>query len=651
MENIKVTLPDGSSKQLPKGSTGADLALAIGPGLAKDAVAIEINNEQKDLSDLLEDNDSVSIITIKSDDGLEIMRHTIAAQVLASAIKNLYPEAKLAIGPTIEQGFYYDFLPTKPVSIDDLPKIEKEMKKILSTKSPIKKTYHSKSDAISLFDNQDETFKAEIISDSDQSENFQIYTQEKSGFVDLCKGPHLPNFNLIGEFKLTKVSGAYWRGDSTKPMLTRIYGTAWRTKKELQSYLEKLEKAEQVDHRKLGKEMDLFHFQEEAPGMVFWHPKGWTIYTQLQSYVREMQKRAGYSEVNTPEVVDRKLWETSGHWDKYRENMFITEIDEEHANEKRTNALKPMNCPNHVQIYNQGIKSYRDLPFRLSEFGKCHRYEASGTMHGLMRVRGFAQDDGHIFCTEDQIESETKGFIDLLSAMYKDLGFTEFKIKLSTRPEKRIGSDASWDKAEKALEDAIEKLELEYFIDEGDGAFYGPKLDFVLTDAIGRKWQCGTLQVDFNLPGRFDSTFVGEDGAKHTPVLLHRAALGSFERFIGILLENYEGKLPFWLAPTQVVLAAITDDANEYTVNLNDTLVNEGIRSELDIRNEQISYKVREHSLQKIPYIVAIGKKEINDNTVSVRTLGSDKNIVMATDDFIEKLLLESNLPGKLKST
>ena len=645
MENIKVTLPDGSSKQLPKGSTGADLALAIGPGLAKDAVAIEINNEQKDLSDLLEDNDSVSIITIKSDDGLEIMRHTIAAQVLASAIKNLYPEAKLAIGPTIEQGFYYDFLPTKPVSIDDLAKIEKEMKKILSTQSPIKKTYHSKSDAISLFDNQDESFKAEIITDSDQAENFQIYTQEKSGFVDLCKGPHLPNFNLIGEFKLTKVSGAYWRGDSTKPMLTRIYGTAWRTKKELQSYLEKLEKAEQVDHRKLGKEMDLFHFQEEAPGMVFWHPKGWTIYTQLQSYVREMQKRAGYSEVNTPEVVDRKLWETSGHWDKYRENMFITEIDEEHANEKRTNALKPMNCPNHVQIYNQGIKSYRDLPFRLSEFGKCHRYEPSGTMHGLMRVRGFAQDDGHIFCTEDQIESETKGFIDLLSAMYKDLGFTEFKIKLSTRPEKRIGSDASWDKAEKALEDAIEKLELEYSIDEGDGAFYGPKLDFVLTDAIGRKWQCGTLQVDFNLPGRFDSTFVGEDGAKYTPVLLHRAALGSFERFIGILLENYEGKLPFWLAPTQVVLAAITDDANEYTVNLNDTLVNEGIRSELDIRNEQISYKVREHSLQKIPYIVAIGKKEINDNTVSVRTLGSDKNIVMATDEFLEKLLLELKNP------
>ena len=645
MENIKVTLPDGSSKQLPKGSTGADLALAIGPGLAKDAVAIEINNEQKDLSDLLEDNDSVSIITIKSDDGLEIMRHTIAAQVLASAIKNLYPEAKLAIGPTIEQGFYYDFLPTKPVSIDDLPKIEKEMKKILSTKSPIKKTYHSKSDAISLFDNQDETFKAEIISDSDQAENFQIYTQEKSGFIDLCKGPHLPNFNLIGEFKLTKVSGAYWRGDSTKPMLTRIYGTAWRTRKELQSYLEKLEKAEQVDHRKLGKEMDLFHFQEEAPGMVFWHPKGWTIYTQLQSYVREMQKRAGYSEVNTPEVVDRKLWETSGHWDKYRENMFITEIDEEHANEKRTNALKPMNCPNHVQIYNQDIRSYRDLPFRLCEFGKCHRYEPSGTMHGLMRVRGFAQDDAHIFCTEDQIESETANFIALLSKMYSDLGFNEFKIKLSTRPEKRVGSDASWDKAEKALQDAIEKLDIDYEIDEGDGAFYGPKLDFVLTDAIGRKWQCGTWQADFNLPGRFDSTYVGEDGAKHTPVLLHRAALGSFERFIGILLENYGGNLPLWLSPTQVVLATITDEANTYADDIEKKLLDLGVRVISDKRNEQISYKVREHSKSKSSIILALGKKEVDEKTVSVRRLGSEKTEVKNLDAFVKSLVEEIQIP------
>tara|TARA_X000000950_G_scaffold264332_1_gene337492 strand:+ start:1587 stop:3536 length:1950 start_codon:yes stop_codon:yes gene_type:complete len=645
VENIKVTLPDGSIKELPKGSTGLDLASSIGPGLAKDAVAIEINGLQRDLSDLLEDNATVSIITIKSIEGLEIMRHTLTAQVLASALKNLYPDAKLAIGPTIEDGFYYDFLPTKPVSIDDLPKIENEMMQILKDKSAIEKSYHSKDEAISFFDDQDETFKAEIISSSEQNDNFQIYTQIASGFIDLCRGPHLPKLDLIGEFKLTKVSGAYWRGDSTKPMLTRIYGTAWRTKKELNAYLERLEKAEQVDHRKLGKEMNLFHFQEEAPGMVFWHPKGWSVYTQLQYYVREMQKRAGYREVNTPEVVDRKLWETSGHWDKYRENMFITEIDEEHANEKRTNALKPMNCPNHVQIYNQGIKSYRDLPFRLSEFGKCHRYEASGTMHGLMRVRGFAQDDGHIFCTEDQIESETKGFIDLLSTMYKDLGFTEFKIKLSTRPEKRIGTDASWDKAEQALQDAIEKLKLEYFIDEGDGAFYGPKLDFVLTDAIGRKWQCGTLQVDFNLPGRFDSTYVGVDGSKHTPVLLHRAALGSFERFIGILLENYEGKLPLWLSPTQTVIAAITDEANDYAEALNKTLLSHKLRTEIDIRNEQISYKVREHSLNKVPYIVVVGKKEVTDKTVSVRKLGSDKNTVMSADDFIKEIVSGSKNP------
>jgi threonyl-tRNA synthetase len=645
VETINITLPDGSKKSLPKGSNGLDLAKSIGPGLAKDAVAVVVNNEQGDLSDELINNAEVSIITIKSNEGLEIMRHTLAAQVLASAIKNLYPDAKLAIGPTIEDGFYYDFLPTKPVSIDDLPNIEKEMKSIIGQSTQITKTYHSKNDAISMFDNLEEGFKAEIINDSDQTDNFQIYTQDSSGFIDLCRGPHLPNLNLIGEFKLTKVSGAYWRGDSEKPMLTRIYGTAWNNKKDLNNYLERLSKAEEVDHRKLGKEMDLFHFQEEAPGMVFWHPKGWTIYTQLQQYVREKQKKAGYFEVNTPEVVDRKLWEKSGHWDKYRENMFITEIDEEHANEKRTNALKPMNCPNHVQIYNQGIKSYRDLPFRLSEFGKCHRYEASGTMHGLMRVRGFTQDDAHIFCTEDQIESETKNFIDLLSTMYSDLGFSDFKIKLSTRPEKRIGSDASWDKAEKALQDAIEKLKLPYTIDEGDGAFYGPKLDFVLTDAIGRKWQCGTLQVDFNLPGRFDSTYIGADGSKHTPVLLHRAALGSFERFIGILLENYEGKLPLWLSPTQTVIAAITDEANDYAEELNKTLLSHKLRTEVDIRNEQISYKVREHSLNKVPYIVAVGKKEVADKTVSVRKLGSDKNTVMSTDDFIKEIVSGSKNP------
>ena len=637
MGNINVTLPDGSSKELPANSNGLDLAKSIGAGLAKDAIAVVIDDEQKDLSDSLTDGSKVSIITIKSPEGLEIMRHTLAAQVLASAVKELFPNAKLAIGPTIEDGFYYDFFGVS-ISIDDLPKIEKKMHEIIANKSTIIKTYHSKKESLALFDELDESFKAEIINDSDQKDNFQIYTQETSGFIDLCRGPHLPSLDKVGAFKLTKVSGAYWRGDSDKPMLTRIYGTAWNSEKDLKKYLDKLEKAEEIDHRKLGKDMDLFHFQEEAPGMVFWHPKGWTIYTQLQQYVREKQKKAGYFEVNTPEVVDRKLWEKSGHWDKYRENMFITEIDEEHANEKRTNALKPMNCPNHVQIYNQGIKSYRDLPFRLSEFGKCHRYEASGTMHGLMRVRGFTQDDAHIFCTEDQIESETKNFIDLLSSMYNDLGFKDFKIKLSTRPEKRIGSDSSWDKAEKALEDAIEKLKLPYVIDEGDGAFYGPKLDFVLTDAIGRKWQCGTLQVDFNLPGRFDSTFIGKDGLKHTPVLLHRAALGSFERFIGILLENYEGKLPLWLSPHQVVIAAITDEANEYAEKLCLMLQNNKIRAEVDIRNEQISYKVREHSLKKIPYIVAVGKNEIANNSVTVRKLGENKNKVMSVDEFTDEI-------------
>ena len=645
MGNIVVNLPDGSGKDLPKDSNGNDLAALIGPGLAKDAVAMSVNGEQRDLSDTLADGDNVSIITIKSDEGLEIMRHTLTAQVLAQAVKNIYPTSKLAIGPTIEDGFYYDFLFEKPISSEELPKIEEEMRKIISNKSEINKTLHDKKDAISKFKNLDEGFKASIIEEAEQEKDFQIYEQKETGFIDLCRGPHLPSLEYIGEFKLTKISGAYWKGNSENEMLTRIYGTAWRTKKELDSYIEKMQKAEEVDHRKLGKEMDLFHFQEEAPGMVFWHPKGWSIYTQLQYYVRKMQKNAGYSEVNTPEVVDRKLWEKSGHWDQYRENMFITEIDEEHANEKRTNALKPMNCPNHVQIYNQDIRSYRDLPFRLCEFGKCHRYEPSGTMHGLMRVRGFAQDDAHIFCTEDQIESETANFIALLSKMYSDLGFNEFKIKLSTRPEKRVGSDASWDKAEKALQDAIEKLDIDYEIDEGDGAFYGPKLDFVLTDAIGRKWQCGTWQADFNLPGRFDSTYVGEDGAKHTPVLLHRAALGSFERFIGILLENYGGNLPLWLSPTQVVLATITDEANAYADDIENKLLELGVRVISDKRNEQISYKVREHSKSKCSIILALGKKEVDEKTVSVRRLGSEKTEVKKLDAFVKSLVEEIQIP------
>tara|TARA_B100000886_G_scaffold337744_1_gene299121 strand:+ start:13808 stop:15745 length:1938 start_codon:yes stop_codon:yes gene_type:complete len=645
MENIKISLPDGSQKDLPMGSSGFDLAKSIGPGLARDAVAVTINGEQKDLKDALPNNASVSIITIKSEEGLEIMRHTLTAQVLAQAIKNLYPDAKLAIGPTIENGFYYDTLFSKPISSDDLPKIEKEMRKIISTKSEINKTLHSKKDAISKFKEMDEHFKAEIINESEQVRDFQIYEQTNSGFIDLCRGPHLPSLDHIGEFKLTKISGAYWKGDADNQMLTRIYGTAWRTQKELDHYLTQQEEAEKRDHRKIGKEMNLFHFQDDAPGMVFWHPAGWTIYTQLKAFMRKKLSKASYKEVSTPLVVDRTLWEKSGHWDKYRENMFITEIDEEHANEKRVNALKPMNCPCHVQIFNKNIKSYRDLPYRISEFGSCHRYEPSGTLHGLMRVRGFVQDDAHIFCTEDQIENETKLFIELLSDVYKDLGFDKFKIKLSTRPVKRVGSDEIWDQSESALKNAIDKLGLDYEIDEGDGAFYGPKLDFVLTDAIGRNWQCGTLQADFNLPGRLDSTYVGEDGNKYNPVLLHRAVLGSFERFIGILVESYGGNLPIWLAPTQVILATITDDANDYADEIHAQLRSLNIRSEVDKRNEQISYKVREHSKSKCSIILALGKKEVNDKTVSVRRLGSEKTEVKNLDTFVKSLVEEIQIP------
>ena len=535
---MNITLPDGSIRKLESGSTGLDLANSIGPGLAKAAIAVEVNGSQKDLCDPIMDDSEVSIITIDSKEGLEIMRHTLTAQVLARAVKNLYPDTKLAIGPTITDGFYYDFEFKKPISTEDLEDIEKEMKKVIATNSAITKSLHTKKDAIKIFKSEKEPYKESIIEDSDQEDNFQLYYQEDSKFVDLCRGPHLPNLKHIGSFKLTKLAGAYWKGDSKNKMLTRIYGTAWKNDKDLNAYLHSIEEAEKRDHRKLGKEMDLFHFQEEAPGMVFWHPNGWTIYRNLRNFVRRRLQDSGYIEVNTPQVIDRKLWEASGHWDKYRENMFITEIDEEHANEKRINALKPMNCPGHVQIYNQGIKSYKDLPLKYAEFGLCHRYEPSGTMHGLMRVRAFTQDDGHIFCTENQIESETGLFIEFLSSLYADLGFKEFDIKLSTRPEMRVGSDETWDKAEAALEAAIKNLGYPYRIDEGDGAFYGPKLDFVLTDAIGREWQCGTFQLDFNLAERLDAHFIGEDGKKHNPVMIHRAVLGSFERFIGILIEN-----------------------------------------------------------------------------------------------------------------
>ena len=641
---MKITLPDNSSRELPDGSCGFDLAKSIGPGLAKSAVAVTIDGEQRDLHDAIHQDSSVSIITIDSEEGLEIMRHTLTAQVLARAVKNLYPTSKLAIGPTIEDGFYYDVESETAISADDLEKIEAEMKKIIKNKSSITKKLVTKSEALKVFNSKKEPYKEIIINESDQEDNFQLYFQDNEEFVDLCRGPHLPSLDFIGAFKLTKVSGAYWKGDSNNAMLTRIYGTAWNNDKDLEKHLTKIEEALKRDHRKLGKEMDLFHFQDEAPGMVFWHPYGWNIYKTLQNYIRSKLDKNDYQEINTPQVVDRKLWEASGHWDKYRENMFITEIDEEHANEKRVNALKPMNCPCHVQVYNQGITSYKDLPIRYAEFGSCHRYEASGTMHGLMRVRGFTQDDGHIFCMPEQIESETASFISLLSEIYSDLGFNKFDIKLSTRPEVRIGSNEVWDKAELALENAIKKLDLPYKIDEGDGAFYGPKLDFVLTDAIGREWQCGTFQADFNLPDRLDAEYVGEDGNKHHPVMIHRAILGSFERFIGILIENYSGKLPFWLAPQQVVVASIVSEVNDYAIEVKELLKDCGIRAETDLRNEKISYKVRDHSSKKVPMILAIGKNEKSDKTVSIRRIGSTDTEVLDLKTAVKLINSENEI-------
>ena len=643
---MKITLPDGSIRELAEGSSGLDLASDIGPGLAKAAIAVKVNGVQKDLSDSIEHDSEVSIITINSEEGLEIMRHTLTAQVLARAVKNLYPESKLAIGPTIADGFYYDFDFKKAISPDELTSIENEMRKIISNGSLITKTLHSKAEAIGIFKAEGETYKESIIEESEQSDNFQLYSQDNNDFVDLCRGPHLPSLKHIGAFKLTKLAGAYWKGNSNNKMLTRIYGTAWKNEKELNAYLLRIEEAEKRDHRKIGKEMNLFHFQEEAPGMVFWHPNGWTIYRILESFIRTKLEKYNYLEIKTPQVVDRKLWEASGHWDKYRENMFITEIDEEHANEKRTNALKPMNCPCHVQVYNQGLKSYRDLPLRYAEFGSCHRYEASGTMHGLMRVRGFTQDDGHIFCTEEQIEKETELFISLLSDIYKDLGFNKFDIKLSTRPEVRVGSDEVWDKAESALENAITKLNLPFTVEEGDGAFYGPKLDFVLTDAIGREWQCGTFQADFNLPERLDAEYVGEDGLKHKPVMIHRAVLGSFERFIGVLIENYSGRLPFWLAPLQVSVATIISDVDDYAKEIIQNLEDAGIRCHADLRNEKISYKVREHSSAKVPVIMALGQREKDSRTVSIRRIGSNKTETLDLDEALKILSIENSNPS-----
>ncbi|MDB9971809.1 threonine--tRNA ligase [Alphaproteobacteria bacterium] len=637
---ITITFPDGKTKEYQKGITGYEIAESIAKSLAKIAIAISVDNVQKDLSDSITSDSSISIITLDHDEGLEIMRHTLTAQVLAKAIKNLYPLAKLAIGPTIDNGFYYDISFEKQISSEDLPKIEKEMNKIIKNGSAINKTIHSKEDAIKLFNDRNETYKVDIINKSEQDDNFQIYTQGESGFIDLCYGPHLPNLKHIGAFKLTKLAGAYWKGDSNNEMLQRIYGTAWKNKNDLDQHLEMLKEAEKRDHRKLGREMDLFHFQEESPGSVFWHTKGWQLFQTLINYMKKRQEAADYLEINTPDIMDRSLWEKSGHWEKFGESMFTTE-----EKENRIYALKPMSCPGAVQVYKQGIKSYRDLPLRLAEFGKVHRYEPSGALHGLMRVRGFTQDDAHIFCTEDQITEECITVCNLILSIYKDFGFEDVHIKFSDRPEKRVGSDAIWDKSEEALKIAIEATGLSYTHNPGEGAFYGPKIEFVLRDAIGRDWQCGTLQVDLNLPDRLSANFVAEDGQKYAPVMLHRALFGSIERFIGILIENYSGRLPLWLAPTQIVIATITTDTNPYAEEVFKLFKENNLRTVIDIRNEKIGYKIREHSNAKIPVLIIIGKQEAENKKLSVRRLGSNDTETFDLETIMNALAEEAKSP------
>jgi len=638
---LTIKLPDGSEKHFEKPTNGIEIAESIGENLAKAAVAIEIDGKQQDLSDEISNDAMVSIITLNSDAGLEIMRHTLTAQVLARAVKNLYPNSKLAIGPTVTDGFYYDFEIDKQLSIDDLPTIEEEMKKIIKEESKIIKSFHSKKDAISLFEKKSENYKIEIIKNSDQEDNFQIYQQGDSDFIDLCRGPHLRSLKQIGSFKLTKISGAYWKGNAENQMLQRIYGTAWLNNKDLRKHLTKLEEAEKRDHRKLAKQMDLFHFQEEAPGAVFWHPKGWNLFQKLIDYMRKKQIDAGYHEVNTPELMDRSLWEASGHWESFGENMFTSD-----SGDGRKYAIKPMNCPGHVQVFKQGITSYRDLPYRLCEFGKVHRYEPSGSLHGMLRVRAFTQDDAHIFCTPEQITDETISVCNLILDIYKDFGFDEIIIKYADRPKVRVGEDHIWDEAENALISALEKTGLEYIHNPGEGAFYGPKLEFVLRDAIGRDWQCGTHQVDLNLPARLDATYVGEDGQKHTPVLLHRAMFGSLERFIGILIEHHAGNLPLWLSPLPVKVLTITSKADNYAKEVVRQLNSAGIQAECDLRNEKISYKVREHSLSKVPVLFAVGHREIEEETVAIRRLGSKEQITVKLNKAIQDLQKEIKAPS-----
>lgn len=624
---MQIEFPDGRVQQIDAGITGSDIAKGISSSLEKKAVAISLDGELKDLNVPLTTGGKFRIITKDDPEGLEILRHD-TAHVLAETIKELYPDAQITIGPVIENGFFYDIYRDKPFTTDDFEGIEQRMREIVDRNEPIQREEWDRDEAIKYFESIGETFKAEIIRDIPAGQIISLYRQGK--FLDLCRGPHLPSTGRLGKaFKLMKLAGAYWRGDSKNPMLQRIYGTAWATEEQLKQHLHMLEEAEKRDHRKLGREMDLFHMQDEAPGSVFWHPKGWTIYRELQNYIRRRISKVGYVEVNTPIMVDRILWEASGHWEKFHENMFISETED------KLFALKPMNCPCHVQIFRQGIKSYRDLPLRMAEFGCCHRNEPSGALHGLMRVRSFVQDDAHIFCQEDDITSETKAFCDLLMSVYKDFGFTDVRIKFSDRPEKRAGTDATWDKAEGALMDAVKASGLEYTLNPGEGAFYGPKLEFVLRDAIGRDWQCGTLQVDFVLPERLDANYVGSDGEKHRPVMLHRAILGSIERFLGILIENYAGKLPLWLAPTQVVIATVVDSANAYAESICDQLKEAGLRVGIDLRNEKISYKVRDLSVQKIQYIAVVGAKEAEEHTISLRQLGSQDQTVMTLKDFV----------------
>ena len=631
-EKITITFPDKNSKEVQKGISGLAIAEQISKSLAKEAIAFSINDEINDLSRKVEKDSRIKILKRNDEEALSIIRHD-CAHVMAEAVQNLFPGTQVTIGPAIENGFYYDFAREVPFTTEDLPKIEKKMHEIVNQGEQFIREVWSREETIKYFSEKGEKYKAELISDLPNDEIISIYKQ--GNWLDLCRGPHMPSTKHVGKaFKLLKVAGAYWRGDSNNTMLTRIYGTAWRNEKELSQYLEQLEEAEKRDHRKLGKEMDLFHFQEEAPGAVFWHAKGWKLFQSLINYMRKRQDQSGYVETNTPDLLDKSLWEASGHWEKFGESMFTTE-----AKEEKVFAIKPMNCPGAVEVYKQGLKSYRDLPLRMAEFGKVHRYEPSGALHGLMRLRAFTQDDAHIFCTEEQITNESKKVCDLILSIYKDFGFTDVRIKYSDRPEKRMGDDKTWDKAEAALKNAMEATKLDYTFNPGEGAFYGPKLEFVLRDAIGRDWQCGTLQVDLNLPGRLGATYVDENGQKKVPVMLHRALFGSLERFAGILIEHYAGHLPFWLSPTQVVIATITSDTDEYAKEVKATLQKLEINSEVDIRNEKIGYKIREHSNSKIPIILAVGKKESQDKTVSVRRLGKTSIEVINLEEI--KLILK----------